>query len=65
MPKLGAIFTKKSLNILATSSSPFISFLFSLKTIFSVDFILLEKRDFTVAQNFLLSNIFFKSRLLK
>ena len=49
MPKLGTIFTKKSLNILAISSW----FLF---------FLHLEKRGLTVAQNlFLLLHIFFKS----
>ena len=63
MPKLGTIFTKKLLKMLATFSSSFISTPFSLKTIFSTDFILLEKRGLTVAQNFLLSYILLKSRL--
>ena len=51
MPKLGTIFTKKLLKMLATSSSSFISAPFSLKTISSADFILLEKISLTVAQN--------------
>ena len=51
MPKLGTIFTKKSLKILATSSSPFISLPFSLKTIFSADFVLLKEISLTVVQN--------------
>ena len=40
--------------MLATSSSPFISAPFSLKTIFSTGFILLEERGLTVTLNFLL-----------
>ena len=51
-PKLGTIFTKKLLKKLATSSSSFISTPFSLKTIFLTDFISLEKRGLTIAQNF-------------
>ena len=52
MPKLGTIFMKKILKMLATSSLSFISAPFLLKAIFSADFILLEKRGLTVAQIF-------------
>ena len=64
MPKLGTIFRKKLLKMLATFSSSFLSTPpILLKAVFSTDFILLEKRGLTVAQIFLSSHILFESRL--
>ena len=57
---LGTIFTKYFIKTLATFTSFLIISPDSSKKMFSVDFILLENRGFTVAQNFLLSLMSFK-----
>ena len=62
MPILGTIFTKYLLKTLATFTSFLIIFPNSSKKMFSADFILLENRGFTVAQNFLLSLVSLKSK---
>ena len=54
--------TKNLLKILANYLLLFIIFPFSSTVMYSVDFILLEKRGFTVAQNFLQSVMSFRSK---
>ena len=61
--KLGTMLTKNSLKIPANSLSLLIIFPFFSSGNYCVDFIFLVKRGFTVAQNFLLSVISFRSKL--
>ena len=60
--KLGTMLTKNSLQILAYSLLLLITFQFSSRVMHSVGFFLLEKGGFTVAQNFLLSVMSFRSK---
>ena len=60
IPKLGIMFIKNSLKILANSLLLLIIFPSSSSVIYSVDFILLGKRGFTVAENVLLSVMSFR-----
>ena len=63
--RFSTILEKKLLRQFATSVLPEITFLFSIKLFFSLDFVFSNRKGFIVCQNFLLSVIFFTLKLAK